>query len=109
VYTPCFTHRFELDVEVVEHLEEVAHRSGDSVRSPDQYDLEPATTSFAKKIVETRTLGLGAGDAVGVLGHDLEATLLSHRPEVVELRLRMLIDARDAEIERDGLGCYRCS
>jgi hypothetical protein len=39
------------------------------------YDLELAAPGITQQLIKPWTLRLRAGDAVGVLGHDVEATL----------------------------------
>jgi hypothetical protein len=87
----------ELDaqvVEFIEHLEEVPDRARDPIRSPDQDYLEAAAAGIPQQLIETRTSSLCSGDAIGVLGNDFETTLLSHRAEIMELRIRVLVDSR---------------
>jgi len=95
-----------LDVEMVQfiqHLEEVADGSSDPIRRPDEHHLEPAAARLPEQLVETGALGLGAGDAVGIFGDDLEAALVSHRAEIMELSLRMLIESGYAQVESNSL------
>ena len=73
-------------------------RSSDPIRRPDQDYLEPAAASLPKQLVETRPLRLRARDPVGVLGHDFEAALLSHRAEVTGLSLGMLVKGRYSQL-----------
>src|SRR5258708_4461394 len=73
-------------LQLVEHLEEVLHRSGYSVRSPDQNDIEPAAASIGHHLIEPRPFGLGAGDLVGVLSDDLISSLSPHRAQIKRLR-----------------------
>ena len=91
----------ELDVEVVEfveHLEEVPDGSGDPVGSPDQQHLEASAARIPKELIETRSTSFSPGDPIGVLGNDLKTPLLGHRPEIVELSFRVLIDTGYAQI-----------
>ena len=92
----------ELDVEVVElveDLEEVFHRSGDAIGSPDQDDIEAAAAGIVHQIAESRASRLGSGDVVDVLVDDLEATLAGHLDQIAALGLGVLIEARDPEVE----------
>ena len=76
----------ELDAEMVqfiEHIEIVLYRPGDPVRGPDQHDVELTAASFAHQLIESWPLGLGAADAIRVLGDDLIAALGSHLAKVV--------------------------
>ena len=78
----------ELDVQTVqliEHFEEVLHRPGDSIRSPDQDDVELTPAGIAHHGIESRTLGFGSADPVGILLDDLIAALLGHLTQVIEL------------------------
>src|ERR1700752_4718816 len=80
----------ELDVqpvELIQHIEEVSDGAGDSVRGPDQHDVEAVATGVAHQVVETRPAGPGAADRIGVLLNDLIPALLSHLTEVIELGL----------------------
>jgi len=93
-------HVFDVEaVEFVQHLEEVADGSSDPIRGPDQHHLETAASRVAQQLVEARPLGLGAGDAVGIFGDDLEAALVSHRAEIVKLGFGVLVESGYAQIE----------
>ena len=68
----------ELDAKViqfVEHLQEVDHRPGDSIESPDKDDIELASAGIGHQVIQPRTARLHSGEPVGILLHDLEATL----------------------------------
>ena len=96
----------ELDsdsVELVEHIQEVLHRPGDSVASPDQDNIEPAAAGIGHHLIEPGPLGLRAAELVRVLGDDLVPPLSGHLSQVEKLCLRMLIDRRDAHVERGAL------
>ena len=96
-----FTEADELDVEpvqLVQHIEEVLHRSCDSIRSPHQDNIELAAAGIPHQITESWPLGLGPGDSVRVFLDDLIATLCSHLAQIVALGLRVLIDAGDPHI-----------
>ena len=96
----------ELDsdpVEFVEYIQEVLHRPGDSVASPDQNNIEPAAAGIGHHLIQARSFGFCAGDPVCVLLDDLVATLSSHLSQVEKLRLRVLIDCGDPQIERGAL------
>ena len=76
----------ELDVEpvqLVEHFEEVLHRSGDPVRSPDQDDIEAAAAGVGHHLVQSWPASFHAADLVGHLRDDLVAALRGHLAEVV--------------------------
>jgi hypothetical protein len=101
-------------IQLVQDIKEMLHRSGDSVRSPDQNHIEPAAAGVGHHLVKAGPFGLRTADLVGVLGYDLEAALAGHLPEVIQLRLRMLIDSAHPHIEPGalharllfGLGAY---
>ena len=96
----------ELDVEpvqLIEHIEEVLHRPGDPIGGPDQDDVELAAAGIAHHVIETRPLGFGSADPVGVLLDDLIAALLGHLAKVVELGLGVLIEGGDPHIEGGAL------
>jgi hypothetical protein len=100
----------ELDVEMVEliqHFEEVADGPGDPVRGPDQEYLEAAAACIPKQIIEARPASLRPRDPVSVLGNDLKTPLLSHRAEIVELSLRVLVDTGYAQVK--GNSFHICS
>ena len=65
--------------------------------------IEPAAAGVGHHLVKAGPFGLRAADSVGVLGYDLEAALAGHLPEVIQLRLRMLIDSADPHIEPGAL------
>ena len=92
----------ELDVEpvqLIENFQEVFHRAGDPIRSPDQQDLEAAVAGIAHHLIQAGSLDPGTTDPVGILLDDLIAPLLSHLAEVVELGLRVLIEGGHTQIE----------
>ena len=97
---------YELDVEpvqLVEHFQEVFHRPGDPVRSPDQDDIELTPAGVPHQGIESRTLGFGSADPVGILFDDLIAALLSHLTQVIELGFGVLIEGRDSHVEGGAL------
>ena len=55
------------------------------------------------QLVEPGSLRLGAADLVGVFLDDLVTTLLGQLAQVVKLRLRVLIEGGDAEVEGRAL------
>ena len=71
----------------------------DPVRSPDQDHIEAAAAGVAHQFIETRPACLHAGDPVCVLLDDLIAALRGHLAQVIDLGLRMLIEARDPDIK----------
>ena len=92
----------ELDVEMVqlvEHFEQVLHRASHAIEGPDHHDIEAAAAGVEEQLVQSRTLRLGAGDAIGVLLRDLIATLRDQRTQVMKLGLGMLIEGRYAHIQ----------
>ena len=92
---------YELDVqpvELVEYLKEVLHGPGDPVRRPDKNNVELAAASILHHLIEPRPPGLAPGDPVSVFRNDLVTALGSHLPEIVQLRLGMLVDGGHAHI-----------
>jgi len=90
-------------VELVQNLEEVTRLPGDSVRGPDQHDVEAAAAGVAHQVFESGPACLDAGDLVGKLGHDFVAALGSHLAQVEQLTLRVLIDARHPGVDGGAL------
>ena len=87
---------YELDfqaIQLVEHFEEVPGRAGDAVRCPYQDDIEPSAAGIPHQIIQPRAARLRAADLVSKLRDDFVPALSSHLAEVIELGLRMLIDA----------------
>ena len=87
----------ELDAETIEfvqHFKEVPDGPGDPVRGPHQDNIEAAMACVGYHLIEPGPPGLRVPDPVGELGYDLVITLGSHLPEVMQLRLRMLIEGR---------------
>src|SRR4051794_29639147 len=94
-----FSEADELDVqpiEIIQHIEEVTSGACDAIARPDQDNIELAAASVPHHLIEPWPLCLGPGDPIGVLVHDLIATLGSHLPEIEKLRLRVLVDCRDS-------------
>ena len=101
-----FAEADELDLQVIQliqHLQEVGHRPGDAVEGPDQDHIEPAAAGIAQQLVQTGPPGLGAGYLVGVFLRDREAALGGELPEVQQLRLGVLVDRADSEVESGAL------
>ena len=101
-----FAEADELDVEpvqLIEHLQEVLDRPGDTIRSPYQDDVEASPAGIPHQGIESRTLGFGPTDPVGILLNDLIATLLGHLVQVVELGLGVLVEGGDSHIEGGAL------
>ena len=96
----------ELDVEpvqLIEHLEEVLHRPGDTIGSPDQDDIELTPAAVPHQRIESGPLGFGPADPVRILFNDLIPTLLGHLTEVIELGLRVLVEGGDSQVECGAL------
>jgi len=102
----------ELDiqpVEFIQHLEEVFDRP--AIRS----DAHTRTTSnrlrrtIEHPLIQTRTSGLRTTDPVRVLLDDLISPLLGHLPEIMELRLGMLIEGHAYRGRRVSLRAIRVS
>ena len=93
-----FVEADELDVQpvqLIEHLEEVLHRPGDPIGSPDQDDVELTAAAISHHGIESRPASLRSADPIRILFDDPIATLLGHLAEVIELGL--------------GVSCSRCS
>jgi hypothetical protein len=78
--------------EFVQDFKEVLHRPGDSVRGPDQDNIEPTAAGVGHHLIEARPPGLCTADPVSVFVDDFVAALAGHLPEIVELCFRMLIE-----------------
>ena len=95
---------FEVEpVELVENIEEVFDRPGDPIRRPDQDSVELAAAGVGHHGIEPRPFGLGAGDFVSEHRDDFVAALAGYLPEVVQLRLGMLIERADPHVKRGAL------
>ncbi len=73
-----FAEADELDVQpvqLVQHLEEVLRRPGDTVTGPDQDDIELAAAGVTHHGIESRPASFRSADPVLVLFHDLIAPL----------------------------------
>jgi len=81
--------------EFVEHFEEVLHRSGQPVRCPHQDHVEPAAARIGHQPIQARPASFGSRHPIRILLDDLPAALIGHLPQVIELRLGMLIERRD--------------
>jgi len=71
----------ELDVQsvqIIQNIEEVPSGACDPIACPDQDNIELAAASIPHHLIKSRPLGLCPGDPIGVLVHDLIATLGSH-------------------------------
>ena len=79
-------------VELVEHFEEVPGGAGDAIARPDQDHIEPTAAGIPHHLIEPWPPGLDAADPVRVLLNDRIAALSGHLTQVVNLRLRVLID-----------------
>jgi hypothetical protein len=98
-----FTERDELKVEMVqliEHFQEVANGAGQSVAGPDHHHIEVAAAGVFHHLIEAGAARLRAADAVLIGSDDLELALLRQLLEIVELRLRVLIEGGDAQVNR---------
>src|ERR1017187_3676632 len=101
-----FAEADELDaqtIQLVQHLKEVPGRASDAIACPDQHDIEAPALGIPHQLVQTRPARLCAGDPVGVLLHDLGPALSSHLAQVRKLRLRVLIDGGDTQVEPGAL------
>ena len=98
--------RDELDsqvIQLIEDLQKMGDRPRDAIEGPDQHDVELAPPCIPQQLIEPRPLRLGATDLVRVLLHDLITALGGQLTQVVELRLRVLIDGTDSEVEGGAL------
>jgi len=94
----------ELDVEpaqLVQHFQKMTSRASDAIASPDHHDIGLAAAGIGHHLIEAWPPSFGAADSVGLLMHDIEAALVGHLPEVVQLRLRVLVKGADPHIQ-DG-------
>jgi hypothetical protein len=62
------------------------HAAGHAIAGPDRNDVEAVTPGVGHHLIQTWPAGTSAGDAIGVALHDLQATLLGHGFEIVQLR-----------------------
>jgi len=85
--------------EFIEHFQEVAYISGDSVKRSDQNDIEAMPAGICKKLVETGTLRFGAGNRVCIFMHNFVAALLRQFTKVVELCFCVLVASGNAGVE----------
>src|SRR6185312_12820586 len=70
------------------------------VAGPDHDDVEVAAAGVGHHAVQRRAAGAGARDAViDILLDDLEPTLLGQQAQVVNLRLRVLVDRAYAQVQ----------
>jgi len=91
----------ELDVEAIElvqDLEEVPGRACDAITGPDQDDVELTAAGIPHQVAEPWSAGLHPADPVRVLVDDLITTLRGHLAQIVQLGLRVLVDAGDPRI-----------
>ena len=70
----------------------MGHGPCDPVEGPDHDDIEPSAPRIAQQLIQARTFGFGSGDPVRILLHNLEAALRSQLTQIVQLRLRVLIN-----------------
>ena len=96
----------ELDagpIELIEDFEEVPTERAMRSDAQTEDHIEAAAAGIDHHIIETWPARLRAGDLVGELRDDLIATLSGHLAKIVKLRLEMLIDSRDPQIQRGAL------
>ncbi len=55
------------------------------LRCPNAHDVKPAAARITHEFIETRPLGLGPADSVGVLMNNLIPALAGQFPEVMKL------------------------
>ena len=96
----------ELDAEpvhLIQHFEEMPYRSRDPIRSPDQDDIEAATTGIPHQFFESGAARLRAADPVFVCVDDLIAALCGHLLEIEKLGLEVLINSADTRVKNSTL------
>lgn len=81
----------------------MAGGAGKPVRRPDKQHVKPAAAGIPHEFVETRALGLGPADFVGVFVCDLISALTGQLPQTMQLAFRMLINGRHPHIEDGAL------
>jgi hypothetical protein len=77
--------------EFIEHLQKVAHVSGDSVERGDQNDIEAMSTGICKKLVETGTFRFCTGNCVGIFTDNFILALLRQFTKVMKLCFCVLV------------------
>ena len=105
-----FAETDELDVESIQfikHFEEVAGRAGDSIASPDENDVEAAAAGVGHHLIEPWPARLRAADLVHILLHDFKAALGSQLTQVKDLRLGVLVIARNPCVQGGALHLRR--
>jgi hypothetical protein len=60
--------------EFIQHFEKMTNRTGHPVETPSHHDVESSTPSVGHELIQSRSLGLGAADCVGVLADKLVTT-----------------------------------
>ncbi len=96
----------KLDVEMIQfiqHFEEVFYRPGQPIGGPNQDHVETAAAGVGHHFVKTRAPGFGTADPICILRNDLIVALNHHLLEIVQLRLGMLIQGGDSQIEGGAL------
>jgi hypothetical protein len=89
----------ELDAEVIQfiqHFQEVADRTGQSVEGPDHDYVETAMVGIFHQLIKPGPPGPGTRDLIDVFFEDSETTLLNQLNEVIALSFGMLVQAADS-------------
>ena len=91
----------------VQDIEEMLDRPGDPIRGPDQHDVEAAAAGVGHHLIQPRPARLRAADFVHILLHDFKAALGSHLTQVKDLRLGVLVIARNSRVQDGALHLRR--
>jgi hypothetical protein len=77
--------------------------TGNAIKRPDHDYVELAVAGVGKQSIETRALNFRAAEPVGIFLDDLETTLRGQAAQIVHLCFRVLIQGRNAHVERGAL------
>jgi len=78
-------------IQFVEHLQEVAHISGNSVERGDQNNVKAMSAGICKKPVENRVVRFCTGNCVCIFVNNFESALLRQFTKVVKLSFCVLV------------------
>jgi hypothetical protein len=78
----------------------VLQRSAEPIQPPADDDVEPATAGFSHEAIKCRPAVLRAADALVDVCGGRPAARLRVAPEFGELVLRLLVERRDARVDR---------
>jgi hypothetical protein len=97
----------ELDskfVEFVENLKKVLGAACETITRPDEDSVETVAVRISEEFVQSRPPNLGAADSViHILFNNVVAALSSKLAQFDGLCLRVLVECRNAKIERRTL------